>query len=119
MRAAVIATSLVAAAVISSSIWVRGTYGVWSMTDTPARVRLCDQTYTRLDEQVRSMAESLARDPDAKDSLVLEATVGRLPLSRSEPSQFHPGASYNGCGHLVLLSIGRDAYVLFYKLGGP
>jgi hypothetical protein len=119
-RQLVIAIALgVAAVAVAALFWVRATYGVWSPLEAPTRFPMCDQRYTRLDGRPRTFDEAVDYDAQARDAIVLDATIGRLPVPIPSPWQFTPGAGYYGCGHLVLLRIEPDRYVLYYKLGGP
>jgi hypothetical protein len=98
---------------------VRVTYGVWTPNEAPTRFEICHQVYTRFDDHPRSLAEVTRLNAEGPLALVIEPTVGLLPIGVSEPDRLEEGAGYQGCGHLVLIRSGPDAYVMYFKLGGP
>lgn len=117
-----VATLVIAVVVVlvaMGTVWIRATYGVWTILDAPTRLVLCHQPYTRFDDRPWTRAEVARHDAQADQALVIESTVGRLPVGLPEPDRFVAGAGYNGCGHLLLLHVDADAYVVYYKLGGP
>jgi hypothetical protein len=117
----VVAVGLLAAAVVlaTGALAIRKAYGVWTPLEPPARFEVCDQNYTRLDEEQWSFEQAVARDPQARSAIVAPATFGALPLGLETPARFTPGAGYNGCGQLLLLKLAADSYIPYYKLGGP
>jgi hypothetical protein len=118
--ASAIAIVLLGAVAAALLLWVRLTFGVWSPLQAPERIALCDMSYTKRDDRAFTRAAAAAElsEPDA-DSIVLDPTFGALPLVIQRPARFEPGASYNGCGHALLLRVAHDEYVLYFKLGGP
>jgi hypothetical protein len=116
--AAIIALNVAGAATVGMFIWIRGAYGVWLPSQTPERIPLCGQTYTKRDDRLFTLDQAVRGDPDPSP-IVLEPTILRLPIGNPTPSRFEPGAGYNGCGHMVLLRVADDGYLLYFKLGGP
>jgi hypothetical protein len=91
---------------------------VWLPTQTPERIRPCDQTYTKRDDRVFTREQVGRGDPDPSP-IILEPNVGRTPVGVATPDRYEPGAGYNGCGHMLALHTGMNEYVLYFKLGGP
>lgn len=113
------AMAVVGLLLATGTLWIRATYGVWTIAEAPTRIELCHQSYTRFDDQPGTLDEATAHDASAGGALIIESTVGRLPVGLREPDRFAEGAGYNGCGSLLLLRVGPDAYVAYYKRGGP
>jgi hypothetical protein len=116
--ALVLAVVIIGIGIVGLSLWGRANYGVFGWSATPTRLGYCDQTYTLLDEQPRTWDQVVARDPQAASALILEPTLGTLPVGAPLPSSHAAGAGYNGCGPLVVLHLG-SGYRMYYKLGGP
>jgi len=116
--AGVVSLVIVGVAAVGSTMWVRATFGVWGIWTEPERIPLCDMSYTKRDGRVLSYAEAVGPGPDPTP-VVLEPTVGALPLRFANPARYEPGAGYNGCGHMLLLRVADDGYIRYFKLGGP
>jgi hypothetical protein len=117
-RIVLVAMAVPAFAVLASLLWIRVTYGVWGIATDPESIPLCEQDYRTGHNGVSTYtsATSITLDPPP---IVLEPTVGRLPITFETPERFFRGAAYNGCGSYVLLHVGDDAYVVCGKAGGP
>ena len=116
--AGVIALALMGVAILGFFIWVRASFGVWGVSALPERIPLCNQSYTKRDDRVLTYAEAVGQDSEPSP-IVLEPTIGRLPISLAAQPRYDPGAGYYGCGRMVLLHVAEDGYVQFFKLGGP
>lgn len=116
--AGVLAIVVAGVAVLGSLVWVRASFGVWGMSAVPERIPLCDQSYTKRDDRLLTYAEAVGPGPEPSP-IVLEPTIGELPISFAAQPRYEPGAGYNGCGSMVLLRIADDAYVRYVKGGGP
>ena len=109
---------VVVAALGTGLLWLRATYGSWWIGADPERIPLCEQTYTKRDDRELTYGEAVSQGPDPSP-IVLTPTVGRVPLAPDVAGRFRRGNGDNGCGPLVLLRVGDDRYVLYFKLGGP
>ena len=74
--------------------------------------------YDKFDDQVLTYTVAVSQEPSPAP-IVVKPTVGQLPLGAPTPPRFLPGASYNGCGHMLLLQVSSDGYVRYFQLGGP
>jgi len=113
-----IVVAAVGLAALVSMAWAWATYGVFGWSSTPTRFGYCGQTDTRFDDVPRTWGQVVAMDSEALGGVVLEPTIGTLPVLAPVPSGYAPGAGYNGCGHLVVLHL-ASGYWRYDKLGGP
>lgn len=121
-----IASASLVLAVIGAAggwLWIRHEFDpTGSPFGTPRTIPLCGRSFSHSEQDSRiwTLAEvrafEQAADVAPHDPLILEPTIGNLPILRPDVAWRPPAAT---CEMGIWLHVGTDAYVAYTLQGGP